>query len=374
MHFRDKDEILHEICYGAMKALLAQNSEIAARPLDAVTRVRLMLDAYVRMGLDHPNAYRLVFCATPRVTIGDSPMQAATARDRRAVLRVLPRRGARDRRRGAPAHRRRRMRRPGAVGRLPRPGGADDHPAQRRLGARRRADRASCSTACCTASSPTDRSVALAPGRRCGARARHSRAIAGWLASLALAAPASPRRAIVSLDQCADQYVLALAPRDEIVGALQAGAERRLARAGPRASACPSGAPAWRRRWRRGRPSRCATGRRTRACPTALQRCGVHGGADRRGQRLPRRRAPTSARSPPRSASRAAGEALVARMDAQLAPSHGAWGGARALYLTPGGFTAGRGHAGRRDDGGGGPGAAARARPATRRCRWRRWC
>ena len=40
---------------------------------------------------------------------------------------------------------------------------------------------------------------------------------------------------------------------------------------------------------------------------------------------------------------RAAGEALVARMDAELAASRGAWGGARALYLTPGGFTAGHG-------------------------------
>jgi len=78
MHFRDKDEILHEICYGALKQLLQQNSEIAARPDDAVTRVRLLLEAYARMGLEHPNAYHLVYCATPRVTISESPMQAAT--------------------------------------------------------------------------------------------------------------------------------------------------------------------------------------------------------------------------------------------------------------------------------------------------------
>ena len=38
-----------------------------------------MLDAYMRMGLEHPNAYHLVYCATPRVTISASPMQAATA-------------------------------------------------------------------------------------------------------------------------------------------------------------------------------------------------------------------------------------------------------------------------------------------------------
>jgi AcrR family transcriptional regulator len=78
MHFRDKDEILHEICYGTLKALLQQNSEFAAMPADAVTRVRLLLEAYARMGLEHPNAYHLVYCATPRVTITESPMQAAT--------------------------------------------------------------------------------------------------------------------------------------------------------------------------------------------------------------------------------------------------------------------------------------------------------
>ena len=79
MHFRDKDEILHEICYGVLKQLLQQNSEIAARPLDAVTRVRLVLAAYARMGLEHPNAYHLVYCGPPQPTISDSSMQAATA-------------------------------------------------------------------------------------------------------------------------------------------------------------------------------------------------------------------------------------------------------------------------------------------------------
>jgi iron complex transport system substrate-binding protein len=39
----------------------------------------------------------------------------------------------------------------------------------------------------------------------------------------------------------------------------------------------------------------------------------------------------------------AAGEALIGRMDGELAASHGAWGGARALYLTPDGFTSGAG-------------------------------
>jgi iron complex transport system substrate-binding protein len=37
------------------------------------------------------------------------------------------------------------------------------------------------------------------------------------------------------------------------------------------------------------------------------------------------------------------GEAIVARMDAELAGAAGAWNGASAVYLTPGGFTAGPG-------------------------------
>lgn len=40
---------------------------------------------------------------------------------------------------------------------------------------------------------------------------------------------------------------------------------------------------------------------------------------------------------------RALGEAIVARMDARLAASAGAWRGRRAFYLTPGGVTAGPG-------------------------------
>ena len=65
MHFRDKDEILLEICTAEMEALLALNSEISARPIDAVERVRAMLQAYVDFALDNPNAYRLVFCSSP---------------------------------------------------------------------------------------------------------------------------------------------------------------------------------------------------------------------------------------------------------------------------------------------------------------------
>jgi AcrR family transcriptional regulator len=71
MHFRDKDEILREICEGAIGTLLASNTEISSRPIDAVSRVRQMLDAYMRFGLDNPNTYQLAFCASGRPAAAD---------------------------------------------------------------------------------------------------------------------------------------------------------------------------------------------------------------------------------------------------------------------------------------------------------------
>ncbi|MDZ4317498.1 MAG: TetR/AcrR family transcriptional regulator, partial [Phenylobacterium sp.] len=64
MHFPDKACILLEICQGVMQELLDRNSQIAERPLDAVNRTRMMLDAYMRWGFEHPNAYQLVFSGT----------------------------------------------------------------------------------------------------------------------------------------------------------------------------------------------------------------------------------------------------------------------------------------------------------------------
>ena len=65
MHFRDKDEMLLEICREAMADLLSATSEMAERPLGAVERLRLILRAYIQFGLSHPNAYRLIFCSSP---------------------------------------------------------------------------------------------------------------------------------------------------------------------------------------------------------------------------------------------------------------------------------------------------------------------
>ncbi len=71
MHFRDKSEILVEICQSAFARLLAQNTEISALRMDPVARVRLMLGAYMRFAFDNPNAYQVVYCSThPALTDG----------------------------------------------------------------------------------------------------------------------------------------------------------------------------------------------------------------------------------------------------------------------------------------------------------------
>jgi AcrR family transcriptional regulator len=63
MHFPDKSAILMEICERTIEVLLERNRDIAAKPIDAVVRVRMMLEAYMRWGLEHPNAYQLVYSA-----------------------------------------------------------------------------------------------------------------------------------------------------------------------------------------------------------------------------------------------------------------------------------------------------------------------
>lgn len=77
MHFPDKACILHEICEGAFRQLLARNAEHAAKPLDPVVRVRMMLDAYMHWGLEHPNAYQLVYCVRVPPAMEQQPTGAS---------------------------------------------------------------------------------------------------------------------------------------------------------------------------------------------------------------------------------------------------------------------------------------------------------
>jgi iron complex transport system substrate-binding protein len=156
---------------------------------------------------------------------------------------------------------------------------------------------------------------------------------------LAPAAEAAPR--VLSWDQCADQYVLALSPRAAIVG-LSTRADdadsrlRALAKDLPRRRVDLETALAARpqvvvRYW--GGDPRLVRAITARGA-TVVQ---IDEASDFAGVRANIRKVAAALGQP------AAGEALVAQMDGQLARASGAWDGARGLYLTPGGFTAGSG-------------------------------
>jgi len=152
------------------------------------------------------------------------------------------------------------------------------------------------------------------------------------------AAQTSPRR-VMSLDSCADQYVLALAARETIVGV------------SPRAAAPDS----FLRAKAVGLPKRRTTLEAVLgARPDVVVR--QWGGDARLTAALARRGVRTislgdatdfaGVRANVRQVARAldrgpAGEALLARMDADLARSAGAGRARAAFYLTPGGYTAG---------------------------------
>jgi iron complex transport system substrate-binding protein len=146
---------------------------------------------------------------------------------------------------------------------------------------------------------------------------------------------------VISLDQCADQYVLALAPRAEIVGV-----SKRALNSDSNQRALAVGLPQ-----RRATLESILGARATLAVVHWTPDARLPGALTRRGVTVVQLGDPNdfpgvaaNIRKVASALGRApAGEALVARMNDELARSRGAWGGARALYLTPAGFTAGDG-------------------------------
>ena len=165
--------------------------------------------------------------------------------------------------------------------------------------------------------------------------------LAGAAAAMAVASPSMAGPTVVSLDQCADQYVLALAPRADIKGlSYRARAPDSYLRA------AAAGLPLRRtdlesvlavrpqvvvREW--GGDS----GMVRRLQVRGVEVVGIDDATDFAGVRSNIRRVAAALGHAPQ------GEALITQMDAELAGARGAWGGRRALYLTPGGFTAGTG-------------------------------
>lgn len=153
------------------------------------------------------------------------------------------------------------------------------------------------------------------------------------------AAQAAPR--VLSLDQCADQYVLTLSPRASIVG-LSTRADdadsrlRALARGLPQRRTTLESALAAKpdlvvRYWA-GDPRFIA-----QIAKRGVRVVTIEDASDFRGVRANVRRVAAAMDR------QAQGEAVIAKMDARLDRSAGAWRGATALYITPGGFTGGDG-------------------------------
>ena len=164
-------------------------------------------------------------------------------------------------------------------------------------------------------------------------------ALLALVAALAMAGSAQAAPRIVSLDQCADQYVLALAPRNEIVGL-----SKRALNGDSYLRAEAGGLPEQRATLEAILGTRATVAVTNWAgdirLPGALAARGVtvvqiDEADDFAGVSADIRKIAAALDR------RAAGEALIAQMQAKLAQSRGAWSGARALYLTPGGFTAG---------------------------------
>ena len=156
---------------------------------------------------------------------------------------------------------------------------------------------------------------------------------------MVLGGPALAGPAVVSLDQCADQFVLALAPRADIKAlsyrALAPDSYLREAAAGlllQRADleSVLAARPALVVREWGGDP---ALVRRLQARGVTV--VGIDDAQDFAGVRANVRRVASALGRRPQ------GEALIARMDAELAAAKGAWGARRGLYLTVNGFTAG---------------------------------
>ena len=145
----------------------------------------------------------------------------------------------------------------------------------------------------------------------------------------------------MSLDQCADQYVLALSPREAIVGLsyraddtdsyLRAKAQGLPKRRATLEAALAARPQAVVRYW--GGDPRLLAALEKRGVAVV----GIGEAADLDGVRDNIRQVAAALGQPAR------GEALIAAMSAKEAAAKGAWRGSAALYMTPGGATAGAG-------------------------------
>jgi AcrR family transcriptional regulator len=65
LYFRDKAELLEQLCNDTFSRLIAQFSNIFDQPGDPVLRLTRVLTAYIQFGLDNPHHYRATFLMPP---------------------------------------------------------------------------------------------------------------------------------------------------------------------------------------------------------------------------------------------------------------------------------------------------------------------
>ena len=66
LHFRNRDEIAHEVSRAGYADLFAAlSAAVAGKPSEPASRLRALCQAYVRFGLENPQTYSLIFMEDP---------------------------------------------------------------------------------------------------------------------------------------------------------------------------------------------------------------------------------------------------------------------------------------------------------------------
>lgn len=81
MHFRDKSEILLEICEAAFAKLLDVTAEIEADAVAPREDIRRKMKAYAAFGFDNPNSYRLLYLTRPGEAGSAEPVARRVGRE-----------------------------------------------------------------------------------------------------------------------------------------------------------------------------------------------------------------------------------------------------------------------------------------------------
>lgn len=76
MHFADKDQLFLEVCSMRFRELDVWVEEAGGRSADPLESLRLRGSAYVRFGVEHPEAYRLLMMTLHEGHIDDPGMEA----------------------------------------------------------------------------------------------------------------------------------------------------------------------------------------------------------------------------------------------------------------------------------------------------------